>query len=73
MAVPRIVQEQRSLGTEHLELVSIREPETTVELGDHVAGELERAGKDGVHAALPDAGAVDACGLAGHQRDPLTQ
>src|SRR5262249_25822314 len=54
VAVPRIVEEQRALAPDRLELVAIGERRGAVERGEHVAGEPQRAREGPVGACRPE-------------------
>ena len=49
-AVPGIVEEERALAADRLELVALRHRRAAVEERDHVAGEMKRAAEDPVGA-----------------------
>src|SRR5215475_6409070 len=55
VAVPGIVQEERALAADRLELVALHERSAAVEGGDDVAGEAKRPGEDpvGPRRAVP--------------------
>ncbi len=67
-AVPGVVEEQRALGADRLELVARRQVEAAVERGQHVAREAQHGGEAAVHAARGEhVLARDPLGLAGQQ------
>src|SRR5207247_4266626 len=66
--VPGVVEEERALLADRLQLVALRQDEPAVELPEDVAGEAERRGELHVDAARAERLlAVDALGLAGQQ------
>ena len=68
LAVPGIVEEERALGADRLELVAIGQARRAVEQREHVAREAQRAGEGPVRPGRPDIGAAeDALGLASEQ------
>ena len=67
-AVPRIVEEERPLGADRLELVALGQRRAAVEERVDVAREAHRAAEDPVRPARADVGlAVHRLGLAGEQ------
>jgi hypothetical protein len=68
VAVPRIVEEERALGPDSLELVTVRERGAAVERREHVTREAQRAGEDPIGARGPEPClAPDALRLAAEQ------
>ena len=74
-AVPRVVQEQRALGADRLELVARRQVEAAVERGQHVAREAQHAGEAAVDAVAAEhlLAARRARARRASSRAPLTQ
>src|SRR5437764_4291069 len=70
-AVPGIVEEQRALATDGLQLVARRERRATVEGGEDIAGESQRPREDPIGAGGPEPGvAPDALRFAPEQPRP---
>src|SRR5262249_8982386 len=68
VAVPRVVEEERALAPNRLELVAVHEGGAAVERRDHVAGEPQRPGEDPIGARRPEPRlAPDALRLAAEQ------
>src|SRR5712664_70444 len=55
-AVPRIIEEQRALAADGLQLVALRHRGAAVEYGHHVARETEHPGEDPVGPRRPEPG-----------------
>src|SRR5438105_2577033 len=68
LRVPRVVEEERALRPDRLELVALGQSGSAVEEREDVAGEAHRAGEDPVGPARPDELlAVDELRLAGDE------
>jgi hypothetical protein len=52
LAMPRVVEEERALLADRLQLVALQENQAGVELAQNVAREAHRPGEELVHAAL---------------------
>ena len=54
LAMPRVVEEERAVAPDRLELVALRQGGTAVELGEDIAGEAHRAREDQIGSSRSD-------------------